>query len=165
MSVQPHLAVYRFEPDSAFEGGLLGAMERIELDPQAQVVDALFVTREPGSGALAAVDLAVGTRGGTLASLLDFRLDEGGRRRLTRRTLAEHPGGAPRELVELIAETLEAGAAMFVVLHAGTASEALQDAVARANGRRLADEACEAGSLAEAAPRVRAAVISAASGP
>jgi hypothetical protein len=153
-----HLAVYRFEPGSPFEGSLLGALERIELDPRAGIVDALCVTREPGSGAPAAVDLATGAAGGTLSRLLDFRLDERRRRALTRRTLAEHAGGVPRDLVELIAGTLDAGAAMLVVLHAGSASAALEDAVTRADGRRIADEACDAGSLAQAAPRVRAVV-------
>jgi hypothetical protein len=165
VSAQPHLAVYRFECDSAFEGGLLGALQRIQLDPRAKVIDALFVMREPGSGALAAIDLRTGAAGATLSPLLDFRLDAGRRRRITRRTVTEHAGGVPRELVEFIAATLEAGAAMFVVLYTGPASEALDDAIARAAGRLLAGEACDAGSLAEAAPRVRAAVRSAASAP
>jgi hypothetical protein len=79
MSSLTRLRVYRFEPGAVFEGGLLGALERIKL-----------------SGELAAVDLTSGGDDGTFATMLDFRLDAGRRRAVTERTLAEHRGGVPR---------------------------------------------------------------------
>ena len=71
------------------------------------------MTQDPASGRLAAVDLASGGAGGTFASMLDFRLDAEPAPAITERTLAEHPGGVPRPLIEAIAATLEDGAAIF----------------------------------------------------
>ena len=96
----PHLRVYRFDPGSVFEGGLVGAIERMKLGSDTKLLDALFVARDPESGGLAAVDLASGGAGGTFASMLDFRLDAGRRQAITERTLAEHRGGVPRPLIE-----------------------------------------------------------------
>ena len=134
MSEPAHLRVYRFDPGAVFEGGLVGAIERLELGRDTKLLDALFVTQDPASGGLAAVDLASGGAGGTFASMLDFRLDPGRREAITKRTLAEHRGGVPRTLIEAIAATLEAGTAIFAVLHTGvtptvptTRSRALTD--------------------------------------
>jgi hypothetical protein len=113
---------------------------------------------------LAAVDLTSGSAGGTFASMLDFRLDAGRRRAITERTLATHRGGAPRALIEEIAATLEAGAAILFVLHTGGAPTALDDAVVRGRGRLIADEAVDATALAEVGPRLRAAAASATPG-
>jgi hypothetical protein len=119
MSEPTHLRVYRFEPDAVFEGGLLGAIERMQLGGDAKLLDALFVTHDTSTGELAAVDLPSGSAGGTFASMVDFRLDAGRRRAISERTLAAHRGGVPRLLIEEIAATIEAGAAIFVVLHTG----------------------------------------------
>ena len=105
------LRVYRFDPGTVFEGGLVGAFERMKLGLDTKLLDAVFVTHDPETGGLAAVDLASGVAGGTFASMLDFRLDAGRRQAITERTLAEHRGGVPRPLIEAIAATLEAGAA------------------------------------------------------
>ncbi|MDP9189235.1 MAG: hypothetical protein M3O25_08295, partial [Actinomycetota bacterium] len=115
MNKPAHLRLYRFDPGTVFEGGLVGAVERMKLGRDTKLLDALFVTHDPGSGGLAAVDLASGGAGGTFASMLDFRLDAGRRQAVTERTLAEHRGGVPRPLIEAIAATLEAGAAIFAV--------------------------------------------------
>ena len=116
------------------------------------------MTQDPASGALAAVDLATGSAGGTFASMLDFRLDAGRRRAITERTLAEHHGGVPRPLIEAIAATLEAGAAIFAVLHTGGAPSVLDDAVERSQGRRIADDPVDAQTLGDAAAQLLAAV-------
>jgi hypothetical protein len=151
------LRVYRFDPGTVFEGGLVGAVERMQLARDTKLLDALFVTRDPGSGELAAVDLASGGAGGTFASMLDFRLDDGRRQAITKRTLAEHRGGVPRELIEAVAATLEAGDAILAVLHAGSAPTVLDEAVARAHGRLIADDAVDAQALAQARPQLLAA--------
>ena len=41
------LLAYTFPPGSAFEGQLVGALERIESGGAMRVLDALFVAREP----------------------------------------------------------------------------------------------------------------------
>lgn len=158
MSEQAHLRVYRFDPGAVFEGGLVGAIERINLGRDTKLLDALFVTQDPVSGGLAAVDLASGGAGGTFASMLDFRLDPGRREAITERTLAEHGGGVPRTLIEAIAATLEAGAAIFAVLHTGGTPAVLDDAVERSHGRLIADDSIGAQTLADAGPELLAAV-------
>jgi hypothetical protein len=157
-----HLRVYRFDPGAVFEGGLVGAVERMQLGRETKLLDALFVTHNPASGGLAAVDLASGGAGGTFASMLDFRLDAGRREAITERTLAEHRGGVPRTLIEAIAATLDAGAAIFAVLHTGGAPTVLDDAVERSHGRLIADDPVDAQALPDAGPQLLAAVGSAA---
>jgi hypothetical protein len=165
MSGNATLRVYRFLPGTVFEGGLVGAMERMQLGGDAQVLDALFVTRDAESGALYAIDLATGGAGSTFAALLEFRLDPGRRQALTERTLAEHPGGVPRALIEAIAATLEPGAAFLAVLDTGGTATALEDALARSGGQLIADEPIDARALAQAGSRLRAAVGMPAPGP
>ncbi len=157
MSAPAQLRVYRFAPGFAFEGGLVGAVERMELGGDTNLLDALFVMQDPASGGLAAVDLASGSAGGTFASLLDFRLDAGRRAAITERTLAEHRGGVPRPLIEAIAATLEAGAAVFAVLHTGGTPTVLDDAVTRTHGRLIANDPVDAQALAQAGPQLLAA--------
>ena len=159
--MSPHLRVYRFDPGSVFEGGLVGAIERMNLGLDTKLLVALFVTDDSGSGGLAAVDLASGGAGGTFASMLDFRLDAARRQVITERTLAEHRGGVPRSLIEAVAATLEAGAAIFAVLHTGGSATALDEAVARSDGRLIADDLVDARALADAGPQLLAAVGSA----
>jgi hypothetical protein len=161
MSALARLRVYRFEPGAVFEGGLVGAVERMQLGGDAKLLDALFVTHDASSGALAAVDLATAGTDGTFASMLDFRLDARRRRVITERTLAEHTGGVPRPLIEAIAATLDAGAAMFAVLHTGSAPTALDDAVASCDGRLIADHAVDARALAQVDSQLRAVAVSA----
>jgi hypothetical protein len=160
MSDARHLCVYRFDPGAAFEGGLIGALERMQLLGDAKVLDALFVARDPESGALQAVDLASVAGEGSLASLLDFRLDTERRDALTARTLAEHAGGVPRPLIEAIGAALEPGGAVLALLHTGSAATAVEEAVARAGGRRVTDEPSEASALAEAGTQLQAATAS-----
>ncbi len=110
--------------------------------------------------AAAAVDLGSGSAGGTFASLLDFRLDARRRAAITERTLAEHRGGVPRPLIEAVAGTLEAGAAILAVLHTGSTPTVLDDSVARSHGRLLAADPVDAQVLADADVQLLAAVRS-----
>ena len=157
MSEATHLRVYRFEPGAAFEGGLLGAIERMQLGHDAKLLDALFLRRDLSSGALDAVDLATGGGDATFASLLDFRLEPRRRRSITQRTLADHPGGVSRPEIEAIGAALEAGVAILAVLSTGGTATDLADAVARCGGRLIADEPVDARALAQVGPRLRAA--------
>ena len=157
MNEPAQLRVYRFEPGAVFEGGLVGAVERMQLGHGTELLDGLFVGRDAASAGFDAVDLAVGGRGGTFAALLDFRLEPGRRRAITERTLAEHAGGIPRPDIEAIAAALEAGAAVLAVLSTGESAVALEEAVARCGGRLVADEPVEARALAQVGPRLRAA--------
>jgi hypothetical protein len=159
-----HLRVYRFDPGAVFEGGLVGAVERMQLEGGVTLLDALFVAHDESTGEFAAVDLASGAAGGTFASMLDFRLDAARRQAITERTLADHRDGVPRTLIEEIAATLEAGAAIFVVLHTGDAPSALEEAVARCRGRSIAEEPVDATVLAQVGPRVSAAASAATPG-
>ena len=160
MSGPARLRVYRFDPGTAFEGGLVGAIERMQLTGDAKLLDALFVTHDASSGALATVDLATGGTDGTFASMLDFRLDARRRQAITERTLAEHAGGVPRALIEAVAATLDADASILAVLHTGPPT-ALDDAVARGHGRLIADHPVEAGALEQVDAQLRAAAVSA----
>ena len=161
MSKLAHLRVYRFDPGAVFEGGLLAALERMELGQDWKLLDGLFVIRDATSGEFEAVDLGTSGAHASLASLLDFRLDPGRRRVLTERTLAEHAGGVPRPLIEAIAATLEPGAAIFAVLHAGALATVLEDSVARSGGRRIADEPADnASTMAEVGQRLSTAMSS-----
>jgi len=145
-----HLSVYRFGPDAVFEGGLVGAIERIELGDRAAILDALFIRRDAATGDVDALDYATRARDGTFAALLDFRLDERRRRKLSEQTLANRPA------LEALADALEPGTALLAVL--GVQSALLEEAVARCNGRRLVSEPTDARALAELAPRLTASV-------
>jgi hypothetical protein len=160
MSEPAHLRVYRFGEDATFEGGLVAAIERVELTSDAKLLDALFLMRDPASGEIHAVDRGVGGGDSTFASLLDFRLDPSRRQTITERTLAEHPGGVPRPLIEAIGGALEAGGAIFAVLHAGPAATVLDEAVERASGRLIVDEPVDADTLADVGPELSAAAAS-----
>lgn len=161
MSELAHLRVYRFGQDATFEGGLVAAIERMELTGEAKLLDALFVMRDPASGELGAVDRGVGGRDSTFSSLLDFRLDPSRRRTITERTLADHPGGVPRPLIESVGVTLEPGGAVFAALHTGPAPPVLDEAVERGGGRLIVDESVDAVLLADVGPRLTAAVTAA----
>jgi hypothetical protein len=152
------LRVYRFEPGAVFEGGLIAAVERMQLLGDTKLTDALFVGREPDDGALQAVDLGSASTDASFASLLDFRLDPERRKALTERTLADHPGSLPGAVIEELAGTLDAGCALLAVLHTGTDAAVLEDAVVRAGGRPVADEPTDAVALNELGPRLRDAV-------
>jgi hypothetical protein len=156
MSEPGRLCVYRFDPGAAFEGGLIAAMERMQLVGDTKLLDALFVGRDPETGALQAVDLGSAGADTSFASLLDFRLDAARRHAITERTLADHAGGVPTALIEAIATPLGPGTAVLAVLFTGPTATVLEEAVARSRGRVVVDEPSEARALADAGPRLQA---------
>ena len=148
------LHVYRFPPGASFEGGLVGAAER----GGTEILDALFVMRDPDGGVPQAIDLASARGDGTIVALLDFRLDPRRRQAITRRTLAPHPGAVPSTVVEAVADSLEPGGALLAILFADVAPAALEDAVSRIGGRVLIDQPVTAAALGEVAAELHAAV-------
>ena len=150
MSALPSLQrlVYRFAPAAQYEGQLVGALERIESGGGLRVVEALFVRRDADTGELNAVDVRGGGAGGLVAPLLDFRLDEGRRRHATERALSGERGAAVRDL----ASQLQPGEAMAVVLVEHVWERALEDAVARTGGVRVASELVEGQAPAATGP-------------
>ena len=154
MSAVPgsRLRAYRFPPDADFAGHLAGAFERMLLDSGAELRDVLFVMRDARTGEPLAIDLSTARAGGTLAAMLDFRLDERRRRAVTAETLAPGAGGAGRAAVEEVAAALEPGGALLAVLAAGGPASVLDDAAARTGGRLVADEPVGAHRIADLEP-------------
>jgi hypothetical protein len=144
MSAPVQMLVYAFEPGAAFEGRLVGALERLEAGGALRVLEALFVRREAEGGGLTAIDIR-GRGGGMTAPLLSFRLDPGSRKRATEKALRADTGGTLREL----GESLEPGAAIAAVLVEHTWARALGDAVTASHGRELVSEMVEASAFAE----------------
>jgi len=124
---------------------LVGALERIESGGAVNVLDVLFVTREPDSGELAAVSLGAGASRGIVGELLDFRLNAEARTAATRRALA----GQEAEIVRGLAPKLEPGGAIAMVLVEHAWAGALEDAVSRLGGTEAAVAFVEASRLSE----------------
>jgi hypothetical protein len=139
------LLIYTFGPGARFEGQLVGALERIESGGAVNVLDVLFVTREPDSGELAAVSLGAGASRGIVGELLDFRLNAEARTAATRRALA----GQEAEIVRGLAPKLEPGGAIAMVLVEHAWAGALEDAVSRLGGTEAAVAFVEASRLSE----------------
>lgn len=157
MARPTHLRVYRFDEQVSLDGGLVRALEQIELTADAGLLDMLFVTRADAGGELQAIDLATSRADGTMATLLDFRLDPSSRRATTRRTLQPHPGGVPAAVVETVGGSLAPGSAVLAALVAGQPA-ALDDAVTSSGGRLVADAPVAASALGDVAPRLCAAL-------
>jgi hypothetical protein len=134
------LLAFGFSAGAAFEGQLVGAIERLESGGALRVLDALFVAADEATGELVAINLE-GNTGGLTSKLLDFRLDPARRRPTTARSLEADLG-----------KSLEPGSALAVVLVEHVWARGLEDAVARVGGRALASEFVDAAKLSELAP-------------
>jgi hypothetical protein len=145
--------VYRFGSDSRFEGQLVGALERIESGGSMRVLDALFVAREPETGALTAVSLSADGSAGIIGRLLDFRLSSDGRAATTQQAL-DGPAG---DIIRTLGETLEPGNAVAAVLVEHVWANTLGEAVARIGGTEAVSEMVDAGALTEMADRLHSA--------
>ena len=95
-----HLLVYAFPPGATFEGGLVGALERLESGGALRILGALFVQRDADSEEIAAIDLRGRGAGSAVGPLLGFRLDPAERRKATKRALADDSGGLPGAMRE-----------------------------------------------------------------
>jgi hypothetical protein len=146
------LLVYTFAPGAKFEGQLVGALERIESGGAIRILDALFVTRAPDTGELAAVSLKGGA-GGVLSQLLEFRLNPDARGASTERALA----GPEAELVAILGGRVQPGAAVAAVLVEHAWAKTLGEAVARLEGTEATSAFVEAEQLSDVAEPVLAA--------
>ena len=131
------LLTFGFDADAAFEGQLVGALERLESGGALRILDVLFVAADEATGELIAIDLQGGT-GGLIAKLLDFRLDPAARR-----------GEDTSELVRDLGARLQPGTALAAVLVEHVWRRTLDDAVSRVGGRALASEFVDASRLSE----------------
>jgi hypothetical protein len=146
------LLSYGFGSDAAFEGQLLGALERLESGGALRILDALFIQNDPETGELVAANLRGDGAGSIVGPLLTLRLDVTERRRITEKTLRDHSRGIPADTIRALAATLEPGASVAAVLVDHRWLQALQDAGSRTGGRLLASEFVNASELAELAP-------------
>jgi hypothetical protein len=136
------LLAFGFSAGAAFEGQLVGAIERLESGGALRVLDALFVAADETTGELVAMDLQGGT-GGLTAKLLDFRLDPAARRRTS---------GGMTPLSRDLGKSLEPGSALAVLLVEHVWIRGLEDAVARLGGSALTSAFVEAATLSDLSP-------------
>ncbi len=151
------LLLYRFGPAAAFEGQLVGALERIESGGAMRVLDALFVSTDADTGELSAVGLRGTGAGGFIAPMIGFRLDAAERRRISDRTTRAGTKTIPAETVREIGAALAPGCAIAAVLVEHVWAAALEDAVARTGGTALSRGFVEATELGELSPELVAA--------
>jgi hypothetical protein len=145
------LLIYRFGPGAAFEGQLVGALERMESGEALRILDALFVATDAETGDLLAIELQGGS-GGLIAKLLDFRLNPAARRRAAEKALEDQSGLG--QMLRDLGKTLEPGAALAAVLVEHNWARVLEDAVSRTGGSRLGTHFVEAKTLSELAPEL-----------
>jgi hypothetical protein len=145
------LLVFGFSPGAAFEGQLVGAIERLESGGALRVIDALFVAADETTGELVAINLE-GNTGGLTAKLLNFRLDPAARRRAAKRSLTDDASQGMAQLLRDLGESLEPGSALAVLLVEHVWARAMEDAVARIDGRALASDFVDAARLSELGP-------------
>jgi hypothetical protein len=149
------LLIYRFGAGAAFEGQLVGALERLEAGGALKVVDLLFVGSDPSTGEQFAVDMPSGGAAGIVAPLLGFRLDPAERRRLTRRARAA--GDERAALIDRLTGVLAPGEAAAALLIDHEWANVLADAVDRMGGTQVASAFVERASLGTLAEQVLAA--------
>jgi hypothetical protein len=142
------LFAFGFEAGAAFEGQLVGALERLESGGALRILDVLFVAADEATGELVAIDLQGGT-GGLTAKLLDFRLDPAARRRAAERALGGDASEGMAKVLRDLGSSLQPGTASAAVLVEHVWSRALEDAVSRVGGRSLASEFVDASKLSE----------------
>jgi len=145
------LLVYRFTADAAFEGQLVGALQRIEVGAAVRVLDGLFVGRDPESGEVLAASLSAVASSGMVTSLVGFRLDRARRAEATDRVLS----GPDGEQIRALAVALAPGEAVFAVLLEHVWAQALAEAVARVGGASVGgSEFVDAASISELLSRI-----------
>jgi hypothetical protein len=141
------LLTLHFGPEAAFEGQLLGALQRLESGGTLRILDVLFIQNDRETGDLVAANLRGEGTGRIVAPLLSFRLDPSERRRMTERTLAGRPGGISPDTVRAIGEALAPGASVAAVLIDHAWLKPMEDAASRAGGTLSASRFLDVGDL------------------
>lgn len=142
------LLVYSFPPGSAYEGQLVGALERIEAGGTLRILDAVFAGRDPDTGETIAVAMSGGTAG-MVSRLISFRLDAGDRAKTTRQAL-DGPSG---EVIGSLVADLAPGAAVLAVLIEHAWQDVLNAAIERAQGAAVSSGFTEHARIADAWPQ------------
>jgi hypothetical protein len=151
------LLVYSFDSAAAFEGQLVGGLERFQSSSAVTILDALFIQSDADSGELSVVSVQGDRTGDIAAELLLFRLDPAERRRITQKALSDRTRGISAETVRAIGAALEPGSAIAAILVDHRWLGALDDAVARTGGKKVSTQFVGAGDLAEVVPELLAA--------
>jgi hypothetical protein len=151
------LLVYSFAPGASFDGGLVGALERLESGGALRILGALFVQRDTETDEIVAIDLRGRGAGSAVGPLLGFRLDPSERRRATEKALRDESGGLPGATVRELAAALPPGGAVAAVLVEHVWAGALLDAAERSGGTAVANDLVDATSLADVTPALLAA--------
>jgi hypothetical protein len=138
------LLTFAFGPDAAFEGQMLGAVERLESGGTLRILQVIFVRRDVADGTLSAFARRGDTAGGLTAPALEFRLDEDERRRATERALS----GAARDGVRALGDQLAPGAAVAAVFVEHRWLSDLADATERTGGVPVSADFVDADALA-----------------
>jgi hypothetical protein len=132
------MLVGAFGPDVQFDGEILRELDHLEFRRLVRVLDVLFVSKDPTTGDLVALDYQGPDRGGVVAAILELDLD---------REPAPAPVGAATERVHgltpegvlALAEALDPGwSAVFVLIEHRWAGK-LKNAFRVAGGIALAD--------------------------
>ena len=145
------LLAFGFSAGAAFEGQLVGAIERLESGGALRILDVLFVAADEDTGELVAINLE-GKTGGLTAKLLEFRLDPAARRRTAERSLDDDASGDMAQVLRDLGKTLEPGAALAVLLVEHVWARGLDDAVTRLGGSALTSEFVDAAKLSDLSP-------------
>ena len=158
--MQPNvqLLAFRFGPGAAFEGQLVGALERIESGGTLRIREVLFVGRDPETGELLAASAHGRQQGSIVAPLLSFRLDPAERGRATKRALQAYDRGTEPNPLRALAEPLPPGGTVAAVLIEHVWAHAVDDAVARIGGTPLAAAFVASTELTELVSELGAAV-------
>jgi hypothetical protein len=156
MSANVQLLAYRFEPGVAFEGQLLGAIERVESGGQLRIREVLFVGRDQQTGDLLAVAAHGRGQGSLVAPLLGFRLERAEREKATAKALRAYDRGADPNPLRLLADTLPPGGAVASMLVEHVWADAIDDAVARSGGAELSSAFVRDAEPAEIGPELAA---------
>lgn len=128
------LLTLHFGPEAAFEGQLLGALQRAESGGTLRILDVLFIQNDRETGELVAANVRSEGIGRIVSLLLDFRLDPSQRRRLTEEALAGRPGGISGDAVRAIGGALAPGASVAAILIDHAWLKPMEDAASRAGG-------------------------------
>jgi hypothetical protein len=144
-------------PEAAFEGQLLGALQRLESGGTLRILDVLFVQNDRETGELVAANLRGDGTGRIVSPLVSFRLDPSERRRITEEALAGRAGGVSGDTVRAIGEALAPGASVAAVLIDHRWLQPMEDAAARAGGTLSASRFLDVDDLDPLVPELLAA--------
>jgi hypothetical protein len=130
--------VVAFE-DARLEGRVVLELERLETAGTVRVLDLLFVTVDPSSGDLLAIDVPGSELGAVAGALFGFETDGDGHRSATDASRESQTYGLSRDDLESVARTFRPGAAVGVLLIEHVWARGLKSAIRDAGGVPVAE--------------------------